>query len=91
MNDQLLGILRALLAAGGGWAVGKGYIDNATATTAAGALLTLGTAAWSYWSNSQAAKIKSINDTPNGLTVVPAKAAQEAGIPQADVPIPVTK
>lgn len=50
-GDQVGGILRAILAAAGGWAVGKGYIDNATATAIAGGVVTIGVAVWSYVTN----------------------------------------
>ena len=50
-GDQLTGILRAILAAVGGWLVSKGLIDSATATALAGAAVTILTAIWSIWSN----------------------------------------
>ena len=84
MNDQITGVIRAVLAAVGGWAVGKGYIDNTTATTAGGAILTLGMAAWSVYTNSQSAKIQSINTANNGVHVVP-----EATAPAATVDKPL--
>jgi hypothetical protein len=48
--DMFLGVVRAVLAAGGGWAVGKGYVDQATADQVIGAALVIGTAGWSVWS-----------------------------------------
>lgn len=45
--DQVQGVLRALLSAAGGWAVGKGYIDGATAEQLGGALVVILTAVWS--------------------------------------------
>ena len=50
-GDQIGGIVRALLAAAGGWAIGKGYIDSATATTISGAIVTIVVAGWSYYTN----------------------------------------
>ena len=50
-TDQITGILRAVLAAIGGWAIGKGYIDNGTATMLSGVAVTIGTALWSAWTN----------------------------------------
>ena len=50
-NDQLTGIIRAILAAGGGLLVQRGYVDNQTMTTIIGALITLGAAAWSVHNN----------------------------------------
>ena len=48
-SEQFGGIARAVIAAGFGVLVGKGYIDAATATTIAGALGTIAVAAWSVW------------------------------------------
>ena len=50
-NDQITGIIRAILAAGGGLLVQRGYVDNQTMTTIIGALITIGAAAWSVHNN----------------------------------------
>ena len=50
-NDQLTGIIRAILAAGGALLVQRGYVDNQTVTTIIGALITIGAAAWSVHNN----------------------------------------
>jgi hypothetical protein len=44
---ELYGVVRTLLAAVGGVAVGKGWVDSETAVSVAGALATLFVAAWS--------------------------------------------
>ena len=80
--DQILGILRAVIAAVGGWAVGKGYIDDATATSVGGAIVVIASSAWSVWANTQSAKIKSINAADNGVKVV----ANDAAAPAVDGP-----
>ena len=49
--EQIGGIVRALLAAVSGWAVGHGYLDNNTALAVSGGLVTIATAAWSYYTN----------------------------------------
>jgi len=46
-QDMIMGVIRALLAAIGGGLVSKGYVDEATSNTIIGAVITLGTAAWS--------------------------------------------
>ena len=46
-SEQFAGILRAVLAAAGGYVMGKGWADEATVTAIGGALLTIGTAIWS--------------------------------------------
>jgi hypothetical protein len=50
-GDQIGGIVRAIVAAVGGYFVGKGVIDGGTVTTIAGAVATLVTAIWSVVSN----------------------------------------
>lgn len=47
--DQIWGIVRTILAAGGGYVVAKGYIDDATLASILGALGVLFTAGWSVW------------------------------------------
>lgn len=47
--DQIGGIIRTILAAGGGYLVSKGYLDNATMLSIVGAIVTLLTAGWSVW------------------------------------------
>ena len=49
--DQVMGVVRAILAAVGGLLVQKGYIDAVTLTAVIGALITLGSALWSVFSN----------------------------------------
>lgn len=46
-QEQLAGVLRALLATGAGYAVAKGKLDPTTAETLVGAVTVLGTIAWS--------------------------------------------
>ena len=49
-GEQVAGVVRALVAAVGGYFVGQGLIDAETATTIGGAIATLAAAAWSIWS-----------------------------------------
>ncbi len=49
-GEQIAGVVRAIVAAVGGYFVGKGMIDGETVATIGGALATLATAAWSVWS-----------------------------------------
>jgi len=53
-KEQVGGIVRALLAALGGYFVGQGMLDGATAETIAGAAATLVTAVWSVWAKKKA-------------------------------------
>lgn len=54
-NDQFAGVVRALVAAAGGYFVGQGYISAEMATTVGGAIVTLAVAAWSVWAKRKAA------------------------------------
>jgi energy-converting hydrogenase Eha subunit C len=48
-GEQIWGVVRTVLAAGGGYIVAKGYIDNATMTSLIGAVGTIFIAGWSIW------------------------------------------
>jgi len=52
--ELVFGVLRAILAAAGGYAVNKGIADQETVDAIIGALIVVATSAWSVW-----AKIKS--------------------------------
>lgn len=52
-GDQIAGIVRAIVAAIGGFLVAKGTIDEATVIAVSGALATLATAVWSVKSKAQ--------------------------------------
>ena len=46
-KNEVYGVVRTILAAVGGVAVGKGYIDSETAVALAGAFATIAAAVWS--------------------------------------------
>ena len=48
-QEQIAGIVRAIVAAVGGYLVGKGFVDAANMEIIAGSLATLGVAVWSVW------------------------------------------
>jgi hypothetical protein len=48
--EQFAGIVRAIVAAVGGYLVGKGLVDAETVATLAGVAATAGAAIWSYLS-----------------------------------------
>jgi hypothetical protein len=55
MNEsEIGGIARTLLACAGGILVARGYLDNATMVALSGALVTIGTGAWSIISKRKA-------------------------------------
>ncbi len=48
-GEQIAGVVRAIVAALGGYFVGQGLIDAETVTTIGGAVATLAAAAWSIY------------------------------------------
>lgn len=46
-SDQIFSLVRQILTFGGGFLVTKGLIDSGTMATAVGAIVTLGSIAWS--------------------------------------------
>lgn len=48
-GEQVAGIVRAVIAALGGYLVGKGVTDAATVTAVAGAMATVAAAVWSVY------------------------------------------
>lgn len=55
-GEQIAGIVRALVAAVGGYMVGKGLVDSETVVSISGALATLATAVWSVMAKKKAEK-----------------------------------
>ncbi len=53
--EQFAGIVRALLAAAGGFIIAKGWLDANTVAALTGALVTVATAVWSVWAKAHAA------------------------------------
>lgn len=53
-SGQIAGIVRAVLAAAGGYLVGKGMVDQATVEQVTGAVAVIATALWSWYSKRQA-------------------------------------
>jgi hypothetical protein len=48
-GEQIAGVVRAIVAALGGYFVGQGVVDAETVTTIGGAVATLAAAAWSIY------------------------------------------
>ncbi len=48
-GEQVAGVVRAIVAALGGYFVGQGLVDAETVTTIGGAVATLAAAAWSIY------------------------------------------
>lgn len=56
-SDQIGGLVRALLAAAGGFAIGKGYVNADTWTWLAGGVATAIPAVWSWYTNKPSALV----------------------------------
>lgn len=54
-SEEIGGIVRAIVAAIGGYFVGTGVVDANTATTIGGAVATIAVAVWSVWQKKKAA------------------------------------
>lgn len=65
-SDQITGIIRAILAALGGFFIGKGMVSAATFDWLSGGVLSIAPILWSLWTNRPAA----IAATAQGLTGV---------------------
>lgn len=83
-KDQLTNVLTTIISMATAWAMGKGYIDNATAASIITVGVTIGISVWHVLTNSQKAKIQTINAADNGVIVVDTKRAAAAGIPPVD-------
>ncbi len=82
--DVLLGILRAIIPAIVAAATYLGLGNDVQNTAIATAVATGIVAAWSAYTNTQDAKIKSVNAQDNGVKVVP----KTSPTPAVDAPIP---
>lgn len=57
-GEQIAGVVRAVIAAIGGYFVGKGVIDGETVATIAGAAATIAAAVWSVLSKKDTKEIE---------------------------------
>jgi len=76
-SDQITGILRAILAALGGFILAKGWVSAETWAWLTGGILTLGGALWSLWTNRPAGIAASAQGLP-GVDVTTSSAASPA-------------
>lgn len=63
-SDQILGILRAILSAAGGFILAKGWVNAETWAWITGGVLTVGPSIWSWISNRPAAIAASAQNIP---------------------------
>jgi hypothetical protein len=76
-SDQITGVLRAILAAIGGYFIGKGAISAATFDWLTGGILAIVPILWSMWTNRPAGIAGAAQALP-GVNVVTTPAASPA-------------
>ncbi len=79
-DDQVLGIVRTVLAAVAGYLTGHGLLDANLAAVILGPLTALVVAGWSYWSNRPAKIVETATAQPKDI-VGAIKAAEAATVP----------
>lgn len=82
-QDQMTGILRAIVPAAVAYAVARGWISTSSAADVGAAVLTLGAAGWSVYTNSLAAKVASVKADPEIKNVTPSLLATPATVAAA--------
>ena len=80
-SNVVMGILRALIPGLVAYAAGRGWISASSAGEIGAAIITLGSAAWSASTNTQAASIAAVTAMPDVAKVVPrANAAPDSAV-----------
>ena len=69
-QDQLLGVVRTILAAVGGWAVGKGYFDSQTWIEITGIVVAIVPLVWTLIVHTEQSKLASVESLPNVVKIV---------------------
>ncbi len=77
-SDQVTGILRALVPAFIAYAVGRGWVSASSAGEVGAAIITLGAAGWSVYTNTLASKVASVKADPTITAVTPTPLATPA-------------
>ena len=89
-QDQVLGLVRNLLALGGGIAVGRGWLNSEQLTLIGGAAGTLIPLAWTLFAHTDSAKIAAVAALPDVRKIVtiasPASDAVKAAVADASQP-----
>ena len=69
-QDQLLGLLRNVLALGGGFALGHGYLSGEQVTLIGGIATAVVPVVWSYIANTDRAKLAAVAALPDVKKIV---------------------
>ncbi len=84
-SDQITGIIRAILAAAGGFVLAKGWVNAETWAWITGGALTIGPAIWSLWTNRPAGIAGSAQALPGvNVTTTPEAGSSVAAAVQAN-------
>lgn len=75
--DQITGIIRAVLAAAGGFVLSKGWVSSETWTWIGGGVITLGMTGWSLWTN-RPAGLAGSTQALHGVNVTTSSVASSA-------------
>ena len=82
-QEQLLGMLKPILASALTYAAAKGWIASDDVAPFIAAAVAIATAGWSFYANRPTAQIAAVNNADNGVKVV----SVAATAPQVNVPL----
>lgn len=68
--DQLMSFVRYVLTLASGWAIGKGYLDESTATMIGGIVIAAAPMVWAYLTHTKQATINAAAAIPEVTKVV---------------------
>ncbi len=69
-QDQLIGLLRNAVSVGGGYAMGRGWLNGEQVTLIGGAVGTLVPLVWTYFAHTDAAKLSAAAAMPDVKKIV---------------------
>ena len=82
-QDQVLGVLRNLIALGGGFALGHGYLSGEQITLIGGVLTAAAPVVWTYFSHTDGAKLAAAAALPDVRKIVVAANSGNGAIKEA--------
>ncbi len=69
-QDQLIGLLRNAVSVGGGYAIGRGWLNGEQVTLLGGAIGTVVPLVWTYFAHTDAAKLSAAAAIPDVKKIV---------------------
>jgi hypothetical protein len=82
-QDQFLGILRAILPAGLAYVVGRGWVPAGAAADVGAGVIAVASAAWSYASHTDGAKLAAVTALPDVRKIIVASSPSNDAVRQA--------